>query len=342
MPQTPFATARGDLMPIQAGDLPAPLTGITTIVNSIGGASGIITVAPPLLMTGNSLGFTQQYPLDVSGGSPPSGITANALIAREAAQCGYFQFSSATLCQFVPLYGDLIKINGFLYQIPAGGINFPNTNVTIDGVAGQNLAANTNYYAYVFNNGGTLTAEFSTTGHQIDTTVNNVGNVVKSANGTRTLVGGVLTNASAQFQDTTTQRFVVSWINRKPRPISQSFGNNNNTSVNGTVTQVLSGFFGFWAWPDVPAMFTLEGQANDNCATGNAGAIGFGDNTTSSVFVNQFIFGTNGIFVPYTLTFAGLFAEGGHDIFINGYANTAAAAATISVVNNNVWGTVWG
>lgn len=286
----------------------------------------------------------EQYPIDVSGGSPPSGITANALITHEGPHCGYFSLVSATQCKFAPFNGDLIRVNGFLYQIPTAGVLFNNTNVSVNGVAGQNLAANTNYWAYIFNNNGVLTAEFSTNSHGTSVTAPNIGNEVKGVVGgdTYTLVGLVFTNASAQFVDNAANRNVISWYNRKPKNLAQSWGNTNQTNVNATTGQIYSGFIGFSTWGDVPVALNIVGQATDNCATGNAGSIGFGDNTTSSVFVNQFIFGTNGIFVPYDLQWFGMFNEGAHDVFINGYANTAAAAATLTTVNANSYGFVYG
>lgn len=331
MPQTPFATARGDLMPIQAGDLPAPFTGITTI-------------APPLLVTGSSLGFTQQYPLDVSGASPPSGITANALIAREAAQCGYLSLASSTALSFGALYGDLIKINGFLYPIPVAGIaGLGNIGVFVNGVGGQNLAANTTYYVYAFNNAGVITGDFSTTAYAIDTTANNVGVAVKSGDSTRSLIGLCHTDGSAHFNDTTIARNVLSWFNRKLKAVAQGFGNASTTNVNGTIGQINAGNLTFCTWGDVLNLLSLYGQGNNSTAN-IQGIVGLGIDSTTTVFAQQFIFGTGTAnnFYPYALTNIGVATEGFHTITINGYANSGAAASTLSNVNCVLEGFVLG
>jgi hypothetical protein len=127
---------------------------------------------------------------------------------------GRLSFVSSTAIKFVPFGGDLIKINGVVFQIPSGGIaGVANTSVFVNGVAGQNLAASTVYYVYSFSNSGTLTADFSTTGHATSSTAGNVGTEIKSGDGTRTLIGMIRTNVSSQFVDSATQRFVRSWFN---------------------------------------------------------------------------------------------------------------------------------
>jgi hypothetical protein len=81
-------------------------------------------------------------------------------------------------------------------------------------VAGQNLAINTNYYVYCFNNAGVLTAGFSTTGHATSLTAGNVGTEIKSGDDTRTLIGLIRTGAASAFADTQATRYVRSWHNR--------------------------------------------------------------------------------------------------------------------------------
>lgn len=302
------------------------------------------TAGGGLTFSGGVFAVNPQYPIALSGNSPPSGITANAVISRQQPHHGFFGIVNSVTVQFIPFEGDLVKINGFLYQIPVGGIVSNNTNCFIDGVGGQNLAANTTYYAYLFNNNGTLTIDFSTTGYGISATAPNIGNTVKNVGGgdSRTLIGLLRTNGSAQFVNSAIARQVISWYNRRPQVISQGFGNNTATNVNGVVAALFGGSFSFVTWGDVTVSLSLECQVTDNCNTGNAGAIGFGDNSTTSVFVNQFVFGTNGIFVPTTLTWEGNFSEGFHTITLNGYANTANVAAAMTYVNTNVFGTLFG
>jgi len=130
--------------------------------------------------------------------------------------CGRLTFVSTTAIKFAPYNGDLIKINGALFQIPSAGIaGVANTSVFVNGTGGQNLAASTLYYVYAFSNSGTVTADFSTTTHATSSTAGNVGVEVKSGDDTRTLVGMIRTNGSSQFADSLTQRFTVSWFNRR-------------------------------------------------------------------------------------------------------------------------------
>lgn len=287
---------------------------------------------------------TVQYPIALSGASPPTGITANALIARESAQCGYLSLASSTALSFGAIYGDLIKINGFLYPIPVAGITgLGNTSVFVNGVAGQNLAANTTYYVYAFNNGGVITGDFSTTAYAIDTTANNVGVAIKSGDSTRSLIGLCHTDGSAHFNDSTVARNVLSWFNRKPKAVVQNFGNANTTNVNGTVGQINGGNVTFCTWGDVPNHLILYGQGNNSTAN-IQGIVGLGIDSTTTVFAQTFIFGTGTAnnFYPYALPNVGIATEGFHTITVNGYANSGAAASTLSNVNCVLEGWVLG
>lgn len=140
-----------------------------------------------------------------------------ARVAEVNPQCGRLSFVSATQIKFAPFNGGSIKIAGALYAIPSAGIAAANTSVYVNGVAGQNLAAATLYYVYLFNNAGTLTIDFSTTGHATDSAAGNLGVEIKSGDNSRTLVGMVYANASAQFEDDGVWRGVASWFNRRPK-----------------------------------------------------------------------------------------------------------------------------
>ena len=130
--------------------------------------------------------------------------------------CGRLEAVSSTLLSFKPFNGDLIKINGQIYNIPAAGIvGMANTGVFVNGVAGQNLAASSLYYVYCFDNAGVLTGDFSLTSHGPSVTAGNVGTEVKSADDTRTLIGMVFTGAGAVFSNTFASRNVASWFNRR-------------------------------------------------------------------------------------------------------------------------------
>jgi hypothetical protein len=134
---------------------------------------------------------------------------------------GKLTLVSSTQLAFLPFKGDRIKINGTIYQIPTTGVvGLAATGVYINGVAGQNLAASTFYFVYCFNNAGTLTADFSTTGHATSQTLNNVGIEIKNGDNTRSLIGAVFCASDGNFYDTSTYRYVRSWFNRVPLVMS--------------------------------------------------------------------------------------------------------------------------
>ena len=135
---------------------------------------------------------------------------------------GLLAWYSATQLQLQPTNGTWMKLNGVFRQIPAAGIFIGNTGVFVNKTAGQNLAASTLYQVYIFDNAGTLTADFWTVtnhAHAWSNTVGNEGTEVAqitpgpTLDDTRSFIGLVYTNASAQFVDSPTQRFVRSWFN---------------------------------------------------------------------------------------------------------------------------------
>lgn len=138
-------------------------------------------------------------------------------------ECGRFSIigsSPAQQVRFYPYKGDVIKINGLLYQIPVAGFSGLANNCYLNGVAGSSLAASTFYYVYVWASPSAgLVLDFSTTGYATSGTPGNVGVIIKSGDDTRTLVGIVYTTTSApgsnSFNDDQVSRFVRGWFNRR-------------------------------------------------------------------------------------------------------------------------------
>ncbi|MDE2098891.1 MAG: hypothetical protein KGL39_16680 [Patescibacteria group bacterium] len=124
-----------------------------------------------------------------------------------------FAYVSATSCSLTPYKGNQLTINGVNYTIPSAGVTIANTS----------MSANTSYYIYAYMNAGTMTLEFSTTGHSVDTTT---GQEIKTGDATRTLVGAVRTNGSSQFSNSATARLVRSWFNDNGVAGSASLGSN--------------------------------------------------------------------------------------------------------------------
>jgi hypothetical protein len=191
--------------------------------------------------------------------------------------CGKLAYSSATALTFKPFGGDRIKINGGIYPIPSAGIaGLANTGVVVDGTAGQNLTANSVYYVYAWNNGGVLTAEFRSQGggttHATSTTAGNVGVEVMFYSGVYydylTLIGIIRTNASAQFVDTITQRYVRSWFNRSRVTLDGGWIGSFSTSSTTAVSIGSSVFFVCFAG-EVVALTASGYMQNNTVGTAN-------------------------------------------------------------------------
>jgi len=193
-----------------------------------------------------------------------------ARIAEVAPQCGRLSYVSATQIKFAPYNGGSVKIAGLLYAIPGAGVTAANTSVYLNGTAGQNLAASTLYYVYLFNNAGTLTIDFSTTGHATDATTGNVGVEIKSGDNSRTLIGMVYTNGSSQFSDTQQFRGLASWFNRRLRSlVGISTSNAQTSSTTSWVELDASKRAVFVTWADSDILTYIGGSAS-NTTTANA------------------------------------------------------------------------
>ena len=150
--------------------------------------------------------------------NPGSRAKAKPRVIPPELNCGRLTFVSGTALSYAPYSGNLLKINGVNYLIPAGGIAGLNSisSCFLNGVRGQALALSTLYYVYAFiDKGGAVTADFSTTTHATSTAPGNIGVEIKSGDNSRSLIGMVRVNASTQFANSATQRFVVSWFNRR-------------------------------------------------------------------------------------------------------------------------------
>lgn len=151
-----------------------------------------------------------------------------------------------------PLNGNRLTINGVVYKIPSAGVTLapPATTLTL-------------YYIYAFMTAGVMTLEASTTTHATDTTT---GMEIKSADATRTLVGMGRTVASA-WVDSATQRFVVSYFNRRRIRLMAA-----NVSVSGfnttDVERTPSNRCEFLTWADDAVRFGTNGYIGNNLAGG--------------------------------------------------------------------------
>jgi hypothetical protein len=315
----PTATLRGRVT-AGTGD-PEDLTGTqaTTLLD-------VVTSALKGLAPASGGGTTNFLRADATWAAPAGGGTA----------CGRLAYSSATLLTFTPFNGDRIKINGTIYPMPAAGIaGLGNTGVYVNGTAGQNLAASTTYYVYAFNNSGTVTADFSTTGHATSTTAGNVGTEIKSGDDTRSLIGMCRTNASSQFADTGKQRFVRSWFNRPPAQLNAPF-TANSTFTTTTWAEVGGGNrTEFVCFADDRVQISHIGQYSHSLTTAwVAASIGL-DGIATIVGIEVLSFPSQGAAnfrISYSTTYYGYLADGYH-FFVPVAASSTATATVYSGAN---------
>lgn len=163
--------------------------------------------------------------------------------------------------------GQWLRINDVAYSIPAAGVS----------LSASGLTPSTIYNIYAYMSGATMTLEASTTAHTADSTT---GVEIKSGDATRTLVGKAQVITGPAWVDTDSQRYVISWFNRRPlRIYNIAAGGAATTSATpvGIIAQA-----NFLAWGDyaVPASFVgsvSNSTINQACYT----ALGF---DTSSAF----------------------------------------------------------
>jgi hypothetical protein len=240
---------------------------------------------------------------------------------------GQLTYVSSTQLKFGPYNGDRIKVNGIIYPIPVAGIaGLGTTGVFVNGVAGQNLAASTTYFVYVFNNGGTPTADFSTTPYANSTTTGNVGTFIKSGDDTRTLIGIVWIPSTIAFNDGSTLRGVRSWFNRKTLTLftQQSWG------PGGSATWTFTGGFFTWvAFASDTVVVTGSGYGYNNTGV-NSAYIGIGIDTVSNIVGSYSMWvqtTAGGYWVPYS-HLATYQVEGAHSAYIAYQANGGSAFGT--------------
>jgi hypothetical protein len=243
---------------------------------------------------------------------------------------GILKYVSATALSFTPYKsGNNIIINGIAYPIPSGGIaGLANTSVFVNGTAGQNLAANTNYYVYAFNNSGTITADFSTTTHATSTTAGNVGTEIKSGDDTRSLIGFIRTSGTS-FADSASLRFVRSWFNDGGVSGMANFSatrSQTNTTFAEVHTEIRNQLL-LWAGEKVWAV--CSGTTLQSVG-GNANYGGFGiDSATVAETASRFstIPAAAGAYNPFSLNTnkSGL-AEGFHYVTLLGFTSGGTAS----------------
>ena len=171
--------------------------------------------------------------------------------------------TSATVLTFERFKGSRhpqIDGSGNLYYlaIPSGGATL--------GTGG--LSASTVYYVYGYDSAGVLTLEASATGY----TKHASGLRHKTGDATRTLIGLIRTDGSAQFVNSDTQRFARSWFNGPSKALFRDFNSGSGISTASATAVELSSSnrleFLVWAGERVTATACMS-VTNDD-ATGSA------------------------------------------------------------------------
>lgn len=239
------------------------------------------------------------------------------------------QFVSSTQVKFAPAQGDAyVRINGIIYPIPSAGVTGGNTGVFVNGVAGQNLVANTDYWLYLFANAGVLTCDYCTTGHSTDTTAGNVGTEIKTGDASRSLIGRVRTNASAQFS----ALLVASFFNRQWKATSALVTNTSTAST--TFVTFAADAVAAVAWADDPIFVGFASYAYNSLAN-DYGILQIVDQN-AAIYVQETCFAqslTNQNPASYLLPFS--VAEGFYSLTLK--AESQAAGNTFSIANMTMY-----
>lgn len=132
---------------------------------------------------------------------------------------GRMQWDSATQVSLQRYGGDTVDVNGESVSIGASGITLTTTDnliLSTGADAAAAMGASTLYYVYVSNSSASPfpnDLRASTTAPSSFNGVKNLGTSGNAANWR--FVGYVRTNGSTQFVDSTSQRFVINYYNRR-------------------------------------------------------------------------------------------------------------------------------
>jgi hypothetical protein len=209
-----------------------------------------------------------------------------------------------------PFNGTTLLINSAIETIPDAGVT----------LAATGLLANTTYYVYAFMAAGVMTLEAVPTGHSAQAAT---GVRIKTGDATRTLVGMIRIGAvAATFVDSATQRFVVSYFNRRP------IGGENRLTANRTTASVSPTFAEIHTeircevltWGDEAVRASASGRVSNSAISVTWSAIGF-DGTVPEApgSASEVTAGSGVISMPIGVTVhkSGL-VEGYHDVRLLG------------------------
>ncbi|WP_063618975.1 collagen-like protein [Bradyrhizobium sp. th.b2] len=222
----------------------------TSATNASNSASAAATSATNAQTAYNNLrglyygGLTSDPALDPTGAAPTAGDFyfntaskktrvfngvgwADMVVGGAAGQCKLIMVDANTL-KLIPFNGNLIKIAGQYYEIPAAGVT----------LSSFGFSFGTKYYIYATISGGNLILDKAGTGHVTSTTAGNVGvEVMSGAGDAYSLVGMVQTGGAAYFWDQPDTRQVRSWFNDTGVTLSKSSSATVSTT-SGTIVEI--------------------------------------------------------------------------------------------------------
>jgi hypothetical protein len=244
---------------------------------------------------------------------------------------GRLVFENATQVAFRPYNGRLLPVKdaaGWRNRDIGAGIVSGNPSAAVnrvDGAANQALAAGTTYLVTVFDNAGVLTFDFLTTlAHAVDATT---GVEIKSGDDSRTVVGMVRTTTPVGFADSATKRLVLSWANRRPRALVNSF-TVDRTTTSTTYVEINSEIrLELLTWGDESVALSVAGSITNSGVAGVRAGVAL-DSTTvpESGFESAGVVSNAGAGIP--LGIAGWktgAAEGYHFVTLLGLTNVGTA-----------------
>lgn len=220
----------------------------------------------------------------------------------------YFQQLSTTSMQLKPTIGGMIWINGLNYVIPS---SLTKSNA--------GLAANTNYYAYVFISSGVVTLEFSTTAYVVGSN----GMPQKSGDVTRTCVGRFVTDGSAQFEGQGVG--TMSYFNRRLIALPSNGAQSGNTNATSAAEISTSARATFMTWADEAVQISMIGYVSNNTASKACySTLGLGNSVISNLV--ESLFGVAGSTSNVSQSIAVSTSEGQHFISPMGATDSGGQA----------------
>lgn len=193
-----------------------------------------------------------------SGANTWTGVTIGAGLTFSAgtlntatAATGIFGDCQLTLdtgsLKLLPKNGNLLTISGVNQPVPSAGVT----------LAATGLSTSTLHYVYAYMSGATMTLEAVTT---VPTTDATTGVEVKTGDATRTLVGMAYVTTGPAFLDNATNRHVVSYFNRRARPLTVSLATSATMTDTSFAVVSASLELSFLTWGDEPVDVSVNGS----------------------------------------------------------------------------------